>query len=474
MRRSATAALALLFALPLLGAADKWWDFYKRGVEAVNGRNYEAGASALQRAIAEVPTENTAARARNEIFIYVPHFYLGIAKFNLGDVDAALREWKISEDQGAIQNTDYYARLREWVNRAQVEKQRAAQNAAADSRNAADSAIKSAFTGQVEAISAGADRTDTFRAAQRKLQEALDQFNKAGTDVRAYHRAGETAAQARDMFQSAAAEARKLKASRTAVAAKPQPAAPQPAAPQQIAQTPPPQPQPQAPPVAVQAPPQTAPQPQPAKPAVVAEAPQKEQPAIESEALVAARVALQRLRGKIALAGNEHREDWQYQNELRRSQRELSDLDQQLRASSSSDASTIKQVADRVAAIDRELASLVAKAATTAKIAAAAASNDPRTQLESAYRAFATGDFAMSEQILTRLLTVKPLGEAYLLRGCSRYTRAMLSRKPDALLPEAASDFKAALKLNRSLRLDRNAFSPKLVAFFEELRKKAS
>jgi hypothetical protein len=46
----------------------------------------------------------------------------------------------------------------------------------------------------------------------------------------------------------------------------------------------------------------------------------------------------------------------------------------------------------------------------------------------------------------------------------------MLSRKPDALLASAAADFRAALKLERRLRLDKSAFSPKLVAYFEALR----
>jgi hypothetical protein len=59
---------------------------------------------------------------------------------------------------------------------------------------------------------------------------------------------------------------------------------------------------------------------------------------------------------------------------------------------------------------------------------------------------------------------------AYALRGCVRYTRAMLARDAGALLASASADFKAALQRNRALRLDRSAFSPKLVAFFENIR----
>jgi hypothetical protein len=92
-------------------------------------------------------------------------------------------------------------------------------------------------------------------------------------------------------------------------------------------------------------------------------------------------------------------------------------------------------------------------------------------QLESAYRAFAVGDLATSERALTSMVGSVPSTEAFLLRGCARYTRAMLSRTPDKLLASARNDFKAALKLNRALRLDRSAFSPKLIACFEEVRR---
>jgi hypothetical protein len=90
MKRAAVAAIALVLALPV-SAAEKWWEAYARGVKAVNEKQYAAGAEALQLAIAEVPVENKAIRTRNEFIVYVPHFFLGIAKFNLGDADGAKR-----------------------------------------------------------------------------------------------------------------------------------------------------------------------------------------------------------------------------------------------------------------------------------------------------------------------------------------------------------------------------------------------
>ena len=90
--------------------------------------------------------------------------------------------------------------------------------------------------------------------------------------------------------------------------------------------------------------------------------------------------------------------------------------------------------------------------------------------LEPAYRAFAAGDVRKSDELLSHILAANASAEAYLLRGCARYTQAMLSRKPEALLSAAAEDFRAALRLNRALRLDRTAFSPKLVAYFDQVR----
>lgn len=88
-------------------------------------------------------------------------------------------------------------------------------------------------------------------------------------------------------------------------------------------------------------------------------------------------------------------------------------------------------------------------------------------ELKAAYRAFARGELDIAEQLLDALLLTWRSGEAYLLRGCTRYTRAILLPSQD--LRGAASDFKLALLLNPDLKIDRRSFSPKLVSFFEEV-----
>jgi len=133
------------------------------------------------------------------------------------------------------------------------------------------------------------------------------------------------------------------------------------------------------------------------------------------------------------------------------------------------DNAALKEFSNQIAARERDVAVLLDRAA--AKTASINEAQSTRTQLESAYRAYASGNFAVSEDLLTKILTRTPSSEAYLLRGCTRYTRAMLSTKPADLLIGARLDFREALKINGSLRLTERTFSPKLVSFFEDVRK---
>jgi hypothetical protein len=381
MKRTVAIAFALLVALPL-AAAEKWWDVYKRGVTAVQSGNYQGGIDALQRVLNEMPAEAASVRPKNETFAYVPHYWLGVAKFQQGDADAALREWRLSEEQGAVQKTPFYSQLREWIGKAQAQKQRVSDSATANVKREANAAVGRALSAQMDAVAAGADRSDSYRAAQRKLKDAME--SAGATDTATLKRAAEAAQQARDLFASAAEDAKKLKASRATAVARQTPPAAQPA---------PPQAQPQV--VTLQ---QPKPQPQP-QPVKVAEA--VAPPPAEPVAKTA----------------------------------ELSAPVQQASPAAPPKASEIHD------------------------------------RLQAAYRAFAAGDLSASEQMLNSMVNTESSAQAYLLRGCVRYTRSVLTRQPD--MRGAAADFRAALKANRSLRLDRRSFSPKLVAFFEDVKRKS-
>lgn len=382
-------AFALLLATTLSAAPEKWWDAYARGVAAVNAKNYKLAAESLQKSIAEMPNEGTNVRTRKELITYVPHFWLGIAKFNLGDTEGALREWRISEEQGVVAKTEYYARMKDWVARAQAQTQRNAQDSASGAKKSADTAISKALEVQLGALSAGGDRSESYLAGQRKLMEARTQFQKAGTDVNAYKTAEQTAQQAALLFNSAAEEGKKVRAARAAA----------------------------PPPVRKQTPP-----PAPVKAAAVIPAPVIEPPKTETIAPPPPVITQEEVTKRIA-----------EQEEKRKK-------------------------------IEEAKKPVVVTATPLPPV-------EQPAELRRAYRAFAEGDLATSEQLLTRLLSAQPAtAEAYLLRGCARYTRAALSRTPDPLLALAADDFRAALQRNRALRLSRDAFSPKLIAYFEQVR----
>jgi tetratricopeptide (TPR) repeat protein len=382
-------AFALLFAAANAFAAEKWLENYNKGVEAVNARRYAEAAPLLAKAIAERPTEGTELKvSMTVVAAYTPHFWLGIARFNLGDVDAALREWRVSEEQGAIARTAYYSRMKDWVARAQTEKQLQAEKAASGAKKAADAAIRRAVESQGDALSAGGDRTEAYRDAQRKLQDALARFRQAGTNSAVFDSVAQTAEQAAQSFTDAAEEGKRIKAA-AANRPKPQPVPVQPK------------------PVEFSVPFEGDPKPAlpPQKTETVAPAPIVEKPG-GGQAIVPIPVPI-----------------------------------------------------------------AVAKPTTPApEPAGRIAGPPPKVDVTPAYRAFATGDLAMAERLLDRMLDTTPAAEAFLLRGCVRYTRAMLSRTPDALLLAATDDFRAALDRNRALRLDRRVFSPKLVERFEQVR----
>lgn len=427
------ALLIVLIAAPAL--AQSWYDAYNRGVAAVRAKNYAAGAEALQAAIKEIPAENAKLRASREFITYLPHMWLGIARVGLNEPDAALAEFRISEEQGVVQNTPFYAQMRDWIGQAQQQKKKNAENAAAGSKREANTAIGRAIGAQTDALTAGADRSDTYRAAQRKLQEALDAFNRAGTDVAAFNRAGALAAQARELFAGAAEEAKRNKAAR--------PPAQKPKEVVVPFEEPPPKK------VVITnttvTPPAPVPQPQP-------------QPPVVSESLAAARIAVQNYRRKLVEAKQPVIDAAHFERDL----------------AGTPDEKTIARVTAQVAEHERRLEEkLKPKPVEPPPVqpVAPAAPIDTHPDLEAAYRAFAGGDLAASESLLTNAIAKSATPEAYVLRGCTRYTRAMLSRTPDALLPSAAEDFRAALRMNAALRLSDGAFSPKLVAFFENVRK---
>ena len=195
---------------------------------------------------------------------------------------------------------------------------------------------------------------------------------------------------------------------------------------------------------------QTVPPPQPPPKAEVKKP--EPQPETASEDFVNAQLAIQAYRRRLIA--------------MKLSVADAQRIERQLKPGS--DAKTIRRVVAEVAAKERELD---ARKPPEVAVAPPPAAPDPtRVQLELAYRAFAAGDLASSDRALTQVIAAKESAEAYLLRGCERYTQAMLSRNGDPLLASATADIQSALRLNRALQLNANAWSPKLVAFFEKVK----
>jgi len=110
MPRHLTAAL-LLLGLPALALAD-YKESYRKGIEAVDRKQWAAVAPLMREAIAENPKEGEKVKLYGLRFeTYLPHYYLGLALASTGDCDGALKAFAASEEQGAIRGTPKHAEL---------------------------------------------------------------------------------------------------------------------------------------------------------------------------------------------------------------------------------------------------------------------------------------------------------------------------------------------------------------------------
>lgn len=453
-------ALVLLAVTEHLAAAEEWFEAYERGVAAVKAGQYKEAVPALQRSLARRHTESAAVRVEDRTLVYLPHFWLGVARHHLGDLDEAVREWKISEEQGAIQQTASYADLRERLASVQGKKPApAAAPATGETRQTASAAVRAAASAQVAALAAGGDKVDPYPAGSRKLQEALDAVADGGSDPRHYRRAVQLAGEARGLFAKAEAEAKKRKASSPAPQKKP-------AVAEEFSV-----------PFGDDAP-------NSAAPAAPAAAPQEAAPVISAEQAEVT-VELQRYRGRLTAARDAKGADTAFRDYLKRQTAATDRWQKQLRARTGE--ATIREISRQIEEKERELEGRIAKLAApapvrasvvpsappatdTAPVAPAPVASHRGLEIESAYRSLGRGDVDLAEQQLTAMIERSPSADAYLLRGCVRYTKGMLSASPQALLDGASADFEAALALDAAARLDPAAFSPKLIAFFERVR----
>jgi hypothetical protein len=104
-------ALAGLLLLPTALYAD-YKESYRKAFVLLDRKNLDAKSwgeveALLRQAIAEQPREGDEIKIYGMRFeTYLPHYYLGLARFQQGDCGTALREWGLSLEQGAIKGNE--------------------------------------------------------------------------------------------------------------------------------------------------------------------------------------------------------------------------------------------------------------------------------------------------------------------------------------------------------------------------------
>ncbi len=436
MRRSPAILLLLLLAAGPLSGADDHIDHYKRGLDAAAAQNWAAVKSSMETAIGMKPLAQKRVRWKNESFPYIPHYYLGVALLQLGDVDGALEAFEVSKSQGVVQETQYWADQRRFEATAQQEKGRSAREATTDIRKLAQTAINNATIAKAGAVGAGADRTEDFQKASRLLADAADAFDRAGVDSDAYQSVAATAGEAKALFETAQKNVRARPPAR----------------------------------------PVTRPVIDPAKVAEEARL-AKELEDLRAEV----RAKLSDLNGRLEDAEEKYEDDPEFQTYVLNSRSQAEQWEAMLPATtepaalqriSQSATSSIEDLAQQTAAL-RAAAAAKAEpppAVVPDKPATAEAVTKTNAELKSAWTAFVKGDLDTCERIANHIVESRVgSADAYMLRAVASYTKAMSLERED-LLDRAAADFAAAVRLNPGAKMDKRHFSPKLVSFFEQIK----
>ncbi len=108
-------ALALALGVAATASAPSHADYkdsYLEGVDAAGAGDWQKAGRAMEQAIAEEPRESERIRFYGMRFgSYVPYYYLGVARSQLGDCEGALEAWEVSTSQGVIQELEEHETL---------------------------------------------------------------------------------------------------------------------------------------------------------------------------------------------------------------------------------------------------------------------------------------------------------------------------------------------------------------------------
>jgi hypothetical protein len=102
---------AAMLAFGAVASADYRASFEK-GIKAIDNKDWSGAIEALRAAVAEKSVEGERVLIYGMRYkSYLPHYYLGLAYFNTGNCDAAVKAWAESERQGPVREAAEYKTL---------------------------------------------------------------------------------------------------------------------------------------------------------------------------------------------------------------------------------------------------------------------------------------------------------------------------------------------------------------------------
>ncbi len=180
LRHSRAVAWAVIFGLLLpwpAMAAPGYQRYYRTGLTAAETGDWAQVDKMMRRAIEGRSEEKQRRLLRRGG--YFPHFYLGLARYYLGDCPGALASWTESEGQGAIVGRDEFAELL----RLQADcQQHGAPSLAKRTSASASRSSKKGKTGK-EKVRTGQHWVESGAEPTRKTLGALERVAPAGSNL---------------------------------------------------------------------------------------------------------------------------------------------------------------------------------------------------------------------------------------------------------------------------------------------------
>lgn len=104
-------ALGIYSAPPAAAQNREFVERYKAGLDAIESEDWQEAAGLMQKAIEGRREESRRLPKFLYLKPYLPHFYLGLARFELGNCTGALDAWRVSESFGVVQKRPQHQQI---------------------------------------------------------------------------------------------------------------------------------------------------------------------------------------------------------------------------------------------------------------------------------------------------------------------------------------------------------------------------